>query len=234
VLAGNRYLGRHLPRLLDWQRLGAVEHLDLSRTSITPELLEELLALDLRSLRSLFLSGNPIGNLGPRLIADALPRMPLFARVELLDCGIDDASAAPIRTSVGHVRVSAADIPRSLMLDLVGMQLELVRLGDDRWAIEVGGRQRTIRWRQVHRDDRRTAREGPWQMAEIAPLDRLAFALACNTPRELTSEGCSLALPATTGYVYNTSVYTSETVRIACSPTSATIAITFDEYTSLD
>jgi uncharacterized protein (TIGR02996 family) len=233
-LAQNRYLGRHLPRLLDWRGLGALEVLDLSRTSVTPELLAELLALDLKSLRHLRLSGNPIGNLGPRLLVDALPRMPALARVDLFDCDLDEAGVAPLRETALAVIATEADVPTSLVLDLVNMRLELVRLGEDRWAVKVDGRQRTIRWHQIQRDDRREARESPWQMAEIAPLDRVAFAIASGAPRELTADGCELALRSQTGYVYNTSVYTAERVRIACTPAAATVAITFDEYTSID
>jgi uncharacterized protein (TIGR02996 family) len=232
VLAQNRHLGRHLPRLLDWRALGALEVLDLSRTSVTPELLAELLALDLHSLRHLRLSGNPIGNLGPRLLVDALPRMPALACVELVGCDIDDA--APLRGTALAVIATQADVPQTLVVDLVDVQLELVRLGDDRWAAKVDGHQRTIRWHEVQRYDRREAREGPWQMAEIAPLDRVAFAIGSGAPRELTADGCTLALGSQTGYVYNTSVYTAEMVRIACTKAAATVAITFEEYTAID
>jgi uncharacterized protein (TIGR02996 family) len=229
-LAHDTYAGRDLPSLLgSWHALPELVRLDLSGTTLTPEVLAALLKLDLRSLVHLRLSDNPLGAAGARVLIDHLP--PALVDLEVVKCGFGEAELAELR---GRLRV-AYETPAAIAIDLVGSTLELRRVTADRWAFLVDGQHRAVRWQAIARDDRQGFRVlQTWQMAEHAPLDKLADALAAGEPRQLTANGCTVDLGSQTGYVYNSSVFEHETARIEYELRGSTIAVTFESYTSID
>jgi len=227
VLAQIPSLGSSLPRILEWDHVDRLEVLDLSRTTLTPEALRDVLARPFGALRELRLSGNPLGPSGAKVLGEALPRLRSLAALQVVSCGFDDAPLATRATITSRV-------PDRIAIDLVGTVIELQRAGET-WTVLVDGVPRMVRWQSVARGDDRPDRvTKPWQMAKLAPLDTLAGALAGGAIRVPSPDGCVVDLGAQMGYVYNTSVYSRETAELAYDPVKLTLSITFAEYTSID
>lgn len=94
--------------LAKWPHLAQLDTLYLSKTGLTDKGLRALLAGPLPGLTRLFVSGNKLGGAGMAEIAAAAKRLPNLARLEVVDCGLDDAAATTLL---------AAKLPRLRSID---------------------------------------------------------------------------------------------------------------------
>ncbi len=236
LLADNDHLGRNVRRLFEgWSALDRLEVLDLRSTGLVPELLAEVLALELPALQTLRLSRNPLGTNGAHVLARSIAKLPSLRHLDVLDCGFDPAALALVAAACGTRVRLAHEAPAVVMLDLVGSQLVLRRKRVGAWEVEVDGDKRAVRWTSLSSDDRpghRTTQ--PWQTADVAPFDTLALAIASGARRELTETGCSITIGTETGYVYSTSVFSRESAEIDYELRGSTVSVTFRSYTSVD
>ncbi len=234
LLADNAGIGRQLPTLLEWDSISALEVLDVRRTTLVGATLADVLRRDLRALRLLQLSGNPLGRDGAGVLAAIASRMPALQRVELLDCELPAASIAALRDAL-EPRVQLAfditDLGSTFRIDALATQLDLIRLGPDRWSIDVDGVRRSIRWHEAAHN----GPSGPYatkeQLAEIAPLDRIGEALACGAARALddTAERVTLPLGRAATTIYGDTIETDAYCVIEFSAASSPISIRFSE-----
>ena len=230
VLADNLHLGRHLPRLLDWKHRDRLEVLDLSRCSVTPEVLAAILARDLARLRVLRLSQNPLGDAGAVVIERALPRLRALRRLELVGCQIDaiDQPDVAIVTDEG-------DLARRVTLDLVSVAIDLVQLAPDAWAIEIDGERRQIRWQRGRSVGRSQRILEDWVIADTAPLGPLATALLTGAKRNLVGTTGACVYPRLThAYAYTEYVESIESIHIDRPDAANQIAIRFWEHVEVD
>jgi uncharacterized protein (TIGR02996 family) len=238
-LADNHLIGYVLPRMLDWQHLASVEVLDLRSTTLTTEVLRELLARDLSRLRVLQLSANPLIGDIDRVIVEALPRLPVLERLELVDTLMPDraitslAKARPPRLAIAF---GIHDLDARFPLDAFGADIALIRLGRDRWTIDIDGVRRSVRWRQLRSDadvdaEPRVLVDWTQQDGDAAPLDRLGVALATGARRTLapTQRRIDIALRPSEHRIYGATMYASETVTIEYPASSSLVSITFEE-----
>ena len=178
-------LGYQATTLLRWRHLGALEELDLRSCIIEPHTLDEVLALDLGSLRVLRLSGNTLGAAGTRVLQQRLRRLPRLERLELVDCGVTDITHAAI--------TEREDLPATV--ELVGATLELVPTGGGRYGLLVDGVRRPLRYRRVGSVDGPTLNTlVDWAVAEDAPLEPLFQAIALGLAFEPTEAGAIIQL----------------------------------------
>ncbi len=237
VLANNPYLGRSVVKLLvNWIALDRIELLDLAWTGLQPEMLRDVLALELGGLRRLRVSRNPLGAEGARILAHAIAALPALRELEVLECGFDLAALAAIRAACGTRVTLAHAMPTVVAVDLIGAQLVLRRKTTNAWEVEVDGEKRAVRWCSVSADDRPGERvTQAWQIAEVAPFDALATAIASGATREFRPlEGYTIELGSELGYVYNTGVYSRESADLDLELGGSTVGVTFRSYTSVD
>lgn len=128
----------------------------------------------------------------PNAIVGALPRMPKLARLELVDRSLEPAALAALATAAPQLVVTTAIGEGPFALDLASCTIELTRAHDQLWRVDVDGAPSRIRWRRVTGTTRHTTLA--WQIADVAPLEQIAHALALNAARKLVSGECELQL----------------------------------------
>jgi hypothetical protein len=132
------------------------------------------------------LSGNRIGDEGARVLASHLRELPALERLELLDAGLSERGAAMLRDAAGSgvELVLEAPPPSRLVIDVFGIELELLRVGESGWAVEIDGARRPIR----------VLPEGRQRLAEVARLGPVVHALSTGAPRQLASEAICVSI----------------------------------------
>jgi uncharacterized protein (TIGR02996 family) len=178
--------GSPLGALRRWNPHARLEVLDVSHGRLAVAEVRIILSLHLPVLRVLRLSGNRIGDDGARVLASHMPKLPALERLELLDAGISARGAATLQEAAGSRVEIVVDAPppSRLAIDALGVDLELIRVDESRWAVEIDGARRPIR--VVTRRERRAT--------ALASLGPVVHALSTGAPRELVSDAISVAV----------------------------------------
>lgn len=178
--------GSPLGTLQRWDQHTRLEVLDVSHCRLAVVGVRTILAFHLPALRVLRLSGNRIGDDGARVLASHLPKLPALERLELLDADLSARGAAALREAAGSrvEIVVEAPPPSRLAIDALGVDLELIRIDESRWAVEIDGARRPIR--VVTRRERRAT--------ALASLEPVVHALSTGAPRELVLDAISVAV----------------------------------------
>ena len=199
-------MGRRITTILRWQHLASLEELDVQSCHLDAYGLEELLALDLRSLRVLKLSGNRFGEAGTRVLQQRLRRLPALERLELVDCEVTDITHAAIS--------DREDLPA--IVDLVGVVLELVPTGAGRYGLLVDGVRQALRFRAIRTEDGLPETVTvPWSEAADAPLEPLYQAIALGLRIKHTDTGALIQVAFDVDHEYGRAITTRETLAIA-------------------
>jgi uncharacterized protein (TIGR02996 family) len=232
VLAHN-YLDSELVRVMRWRHRDRLERLDLRSCRLIGPIVTDVLRHGFERLRILQLSGNPIGDGSVHELARRLDVLPALAHVELVDAEVSAEAVAVLRAARPAMTVVAESRVRPVELDLIGAVIRFEPVSE-RWRASVDGEEVAIRWRETTRYDNGSTRvDEDWRESRQAPLDRLAAAIAAGVPRELAPDHVKLRVSQDTGYVYNSSVYSSVTARIAW-PMQRALEIDFEDYVSID
>ncbi len=199
-------VGRQITRVLRWSHVGALEELDVRSCNLDAHGLEELLALDLRSLRVLKLSGNRLGEAGTHVLSQRLRALPSLAHLELVDCGVRDITHTAI--------TEREDLPA--IVDLVGATLELVPTGAGRYGVLVDGVRRPLRFRSVLTEDGLPETVTvEWTERSDAPLEPLYQAIALGLQIKHTETGAVIQVSYDIDQEYGRAIATRETLEIA-------------------
>lgn len=169
-----------LDALRRWTRHMHLEVLDVSHCrGMSVVGVAALMSLRLPALRVLRMSGNPVGDEGARMLASYVRELPALERLELLDAGISARGAAMLRAAgAGVEMVFEAPPPARLAIDAFGIDLELIRVHESGWAVEIDGTRRPLR----------ILRGSGQRAAQLAPLGPVVRALSTGAPRQLASE----------------------------------------------
>ncbi|MEO8551772.1 MAG: TIGR02996 domain-containing protein, partial [Kofleriaceae bacterium] len=114
----------------------------------------------------------------PNTIVAALPRLPRLARLELVDGVLEPGALAALQAAAPHLVVTTSIGDGPFALDLTNATIELTRAHDLLWRVAVDGAPSRVRWRRVTGRTRHTTQD--WQIADDAPLEQVAHALAIN------------------------------------------------------
>jgi uncharacterized protein (TIGR02996 family) len=172
----------------------------------------------------------------PNTVVAALPRMPKLARLELVDRALEPAALSALRTAAPHLVVTTRIGDGPFTLDLASCTIELTRARDLLWRVAVDGAPSRVRWRRITGTSRHTTLD--WQIADVAPLEQVAHALAMNTPRRLFGGECELQLlpvpeplaPQAGSYtVYGDMYILLERAHLAHDHDARELAVTFIE-----
>ena len=197
-------LGRTLTTLLRWEHLGQLEELDVRSCGLDAWTLDELLALDLRSLRILRLSGNPLGDRGTEVLQRRLRHLPRLERLELVDCEVTDITHAAI--------TEREDLPATI--DLFGTTLELVPTTAGRYGVLVDGVRRPLVFRRIRTEDGEPATITERSEGLDAPLEPLYQALALGVNRTVDATGAWIDLGREVAFAYARAITTREAVVV--------------------
>lgn len=226
-LADNRLADRAGP-FTELRCRTQIEVLDLRRCQLAAPAVMELIA-GMTALRELRLSGNPIGPDGGVALARRLGELPALRTIELLGTGTDEATAQAIAKAVPLAAVTVGSVPERVALDLVGTTLVFVHEDGAKWRIEQDGVARHIEVaHSVRYDGGQPPTVTHGGSGKVVELGALAKALAQGAARKLVGKRAEIELASSIGAIYNTSVWSSETVSIALTPNA--VEITFSEY----
>ena len=212
-----------------------IERLELS--AVTFEGLRGALSLDWPAVHTLRLAGRGLPAAWRADVRDARPRLPRLARLELFGIALDDAAIAAVREMLLGVDVDAALGDGPLLLDLPSCTLELARAQGELWRVEVDGAPSRVRWcRMLERTGHVME---PWQIADDAPLEQIAGAIAGNATRSVRDGELEIRLPtlthtleamgAMTYRAYDTLWELVETARVAHDAGARELIVTFLE-----
>lgn len=219
-----RYDLRALPR---WLQLRALERLDLRRLQLGAADLLPIIG-KLAQIRELALSGNPIGPDGVFALVKKLAELPELRRLEMRGTGIGAEGVQVLRNALPLCDVDV-DMPDAVELDLVGRKLRIEHHAGSLWKLSLDGEQRRVEIaHSVEYDGGRGPTVTHGDSGVKVPLEPLARMLAHGAVRSLERDHVRLQRGSTSGAVYNTSVWTSETVKLAFTPHA--VEVTFEEY----
>jgi len=188
----------------------------------------------LRELR-LVIDGT-LASTWPNTIVAALPRFPKLTRLELVDRVLEPAALVALRAAAPDLVVTTLIGDGPFALDLSSCTIELTRARDQLWRVDVDGAPSRVRWRRITGTSRHTTLD--WQIADVAPLEQVAHALALNTPRRTFSGECELQLlpvpeplaPQPGGYtVYGDMYILVERAHLSHDDDARELAVTFIE-----
>jgi uncharacterized protein (TIGR02996 family) len=172
----------------------------------------------------------------PNTIVAALPRLPQLARFELVDRVLEPAALAALQAAAPHLVVTTSIGDGPFALDMTNGTIELTRAHDQLWRVDVDGAPSRVRWRRVTGRTRHTTLA--WQIADVAPLEQVAHALAINAARKLFAGECELQLvpvaeplaPQEPAYmVYGEMYVMVERAQISHDHDARELAVTFVE-----
>jgi hypothetical protein len=197
-------LGNTLITLLRWHHLGKLEELDARSCNLDAQTVDQLLGLDLGSLRVLKLSGNQLGDRGTAVLQRRLRHLPKLERLELVGCDVTDITHAAI--------TEREDLPA--VIDLLGTTLELVPTSPGRFGVLVDGMRRAIRYRSLRSTDGEPATVAESSEGLDAPLEPLYRSIALGVLRTLDATGAIIDLGRDVAFAYARAITSHELVTI--------------------
>lgn len=225
-LADNLML-RHDGKLASWAHLPQLRRVDLRRCRLDATLLGPVVA-KLSHVEELLLSGNPIGPDGIYSLVRRLAELPSLRRLEVRGTGIGVEGYQALRSTLPRCHIDV-EMPARVVLDLVGRELVLESCGGELWQALVDGVPRRVEMaHSVEYDGGRGPTVTHGDSGMKVPLEPLARALANGAARTLERGFVKVERSSSSGAVYNTSVWSRETVKIGFTPT--TVEVTFEEY----